>query len=247
MAKLEKDCMATVLDPKDPEELSGDCSQVEPEQLEINHLNNTEGLTIANGALKNFGLENNKLGQGNLLSSLGLPDLSLTDQRIAECILFSNKLTMLGEVKLSHPKLENGCTVEELKWVESLNLNNKAADIDAKKEDSGLIKAKPTDAYHSNKTVSPPPEPLVNTKTSPRGCFCLKSKEEFGFLMLPNFLTLSVSLLFLAYGCSAPVVYLVPYALSVGVGHQQAAFLMSIYGVSSIVGNITFGWITDRK
>uniref|UniRef100_A0A3B4XZV8 Solute carrier family 16 member 12 n=1 Tax=Seriola lalandi dorsalis TaxID=1841481 RepID=A0A3B4XZV8_SERLL len=90
--------------------------------------------------------------------------------------------------------------------------------------------------------------PLVNTKTSSRGSrFCPVSREEFGFLLTPDFLILSVSFLFLAYGCSAPVVYLVPYALSVGVEHQHAAFLVSIFGVSGIVGNITFGWITDRK
>ncbi|XP_058508271.1 monocarboxylate transporter 12-B-like isoform X2 [Solea solea] len=73
------------------------------------------------------------------------------------------------------------------------------------------------------------------------------TSKEFGFLLMPDFLILSVSILFLAYGCSAPVVYLVPYALSVGVDHQHAALLMSIFGVSGIVGNITFGWLTDRK
>uniref|UniRef100_A0A3B3UIB8 Solute carrier family 16 member 12 n=1 Tax=Poecilia latipinna TaxID=48699 RepID=A0A3B3UIB8_9TELE len=70
--------------------------------------------------------------------------------------------------------------------------------------------------------------------------------DEFGFLWIPRFLVLSVSFVFLAFGCSVPVVYLVPYALSVGVEHQHTAFLMSIFGVSGIVGNITFGWITDR-
>lgn len=64
---------------------------------------------------------------------------------------------------------------------------------------------------------------------------------------MPDFLILSASFLLMAYGCSSPMVYLVPYALSVGVEHQHAAFLMSIFGVSVIVGNITFGWITDRK
>ena len=44
----------------------------------------------------------------------------------------------------------------------------------------------------------------------------------------------------MAYGCSPLSVYLVPYALSVRVSHQQAAFLMSILWV--IIGNITFGW-----
>lgn len=246
MANLEKDCMSTVLDSEDSEQAS-----VEVER-EINNVKDTQGILIANGVLKNFGLENDKLGQGNiaLLSSPSLPDPSLTDLKIAECILFSNKLTetMLGEIELSDPKLENGSTIEDLKLVESMNLNNKAADMDAGIEDSGLTEAKPTDAYHLDKTVSPPPEPLVNTDTSSRARrFCLESREEFGFLVLPDFLILCVSLLFVAYGCSAPIVYLVPYALSVGVGHQQAAFLMSIFGVCGIVGNISFGWITDRK
>lgn len=75
---------------------------------------------------------------------------------------------------------------------------------------------------------------------------CLESKEELSFLLDPDFLILLVSVLFMAFGCSAPLVYLVPYALSVGIEHQNAAFLMSIFGISSIVGNITFGWITDR-
>uniref|UniRef100_A0A8D0CXV1 Solute carrier family 16 member 12 n=1 Tax=Sander lucioperca TaxID=283035 RepID=A0A8D0CXV1_SANLU len=114
-------------------------------------------------------------------------------------------------------------TIEDSKLVESKKLNKAAADMDAKIA-----------------------EPLVSTNTSSRG-FCLESREEFGFLVIPDFLILSVSLLFLAYGCSAPVVYLIPYALSMGVEPQQAAFLMSIFGVSGIVGNITFGWITDRQ
>lgn len=73
------------------------------------------------------------------------------------------------------------------------------------------------------------------------------SREDFGFLFLGDFLVLSLSILFMAYGCSALAVHFVPYGLNVGLGHQQSAFLMSIFGVSSIVGNITFGWIMDRK
>ncbi|XP_045925476.1 monocarboxylate transporter 12-B [Micropterus dolomieu] len=80
-------------------------------------------------------------------------------------------------------------------------------------------------------------------------CFssCFLSSKEYRFLLLPDFLGLAVSFLFLASGCSLPFVYMVPYALSVGVRHQQAAFLMSILGVIDIVGNITFGWLTDRR
>ncbi|XP_042364110.1 monocarboxylate transporter 12-B-like [Plectropomus leopardus] len=77
--------------------------------------------------------------------------------------------------------------------------------------------------------------------------FCFLSSQEYRFLLLPDFVGLAVSFLFLASGCSLPFVYLVPYALNAGVNHQQAAFLMSILGVIDIVGNITFGWLTDRR
>ncbi|TKS85948.1 Monocarboxylate transporter 12-B [Collichthys lucidus] len=247
MATLEKDCMTTTLDCKDTDQVSADCTQVELKQLEMSHLKETQGLLIANGAFKNFGLENDKPSQGNI-ALLSSPSLPHSDGKIAKCILFSNKLTMLGEIKLSDAKQENCSTIDDMKLVKSMNVNNKAADMEAKVKDSGIPEAKITD--HLDKTASTPPEPLVSTETETlsRGqCSCLKSKKEFGFLMLPEFLTLSVSLLFMAYGCSAPVVYLVPYALSVGVGYKEAAFLMSIFGISGIVGNITFGWITDRK
>uniref|UniRef100_A0A8D0L171 Solute carrier family 16 member 12 n=1 Tax=Sphenodon punctatus TaxID=8508 RepID=A0A8D0L171_SPHPU len=78
-------------------------------------------------------------------------------------------------------------------------------------------------------------------------CLCRCSWQEYNFLLMPDFLVLAVSVLFMAYGCSPLFVYLVPYALSVGVSHQQAAFLMSILGVVDIIGNITFGWLTDRR
>lgn len=92
-------------------------------------------------------------------------------------------------------------------------------------------------------------EAKLTCAVSPKTCLsrlCLESREELSFLWRPDFLILLVSVLFMAFGCSAPLVYLVPYALSVGVEHQNAAFLMSIFGISSIMGNITFGWITDR-
>uniref|UniRef100_A0A8B9F062 Monocarboxylate transporter 12 n=1 Tax=Amazona collaria TaxID=241587 RepID=A0A8B9F062_9PSIT len=78
-------------------------------------------------------------------------------------------------------------------------------------------------------------------------CLCYCSWKEYNFLLMPGFMVLAVSVLFMAYGCSPLFVYLVPYALSVGVSHHQAAFLMSILGVIDIIGNITFGWLTDRR
>ena len=76
---------------------------------------------------------------------------------------------------------------------------------------------------------------------------CFLSSRDYSFLLLPDFLCLAVSFLFLASGCSLPFVYLVPYALNPGVSSQNAALLMSTLGAVGIVGNITFGWLTDRR
>ncbi|KAL6102260.1 slc16a12 [Pungitius sinensis] len=123
--------------------------------------------------------------------------------RVAECVLFSNKLTetMPGGAARSDPEPPH--------------------------HDSGQRDAGPGDTGAPASTRPP--------------------WEEYGFLLIPDFLVLSASFLFLAYGCSAPAVYLVPFALGVGVADQRAALLMSLFGVSGIVGNVTFGWIADRK
>ncbi|KAM6922912.1 monocarboxylate transporter 12-B-like isoform 1-T1 [Lycodopsis pacificus] len=219
---------------KNKSNLENDCTTTESKDNELKSSMETRELLISNGALANFKLENNKLAQGNialLLPSSRPPDPNVTDLKIAQCILFSNKLTetMLAGIGRSDPELADETLAEDSKLVESMNLNN----IDAKIENSGPKMS--------------PAESLASTKTSRSRCLSPESREEYGFLLIPDFLILSVSFLFLAYGCSAPVVYLVPYALSVGLERQRAAFLMSIFGVGGIVGNITFGWITDRK
>ncbi|XP_012656739.1 monocarboxylate transporter 12 isoform X1 [Otolemur garnettii] len=85
------------------------------------------------------------------------------------------------------------------------------------------------------------------TKNWTQTYICCSLQQEYSFLLMSDFVVLAISVLFMAYGCSPLFVYLVPYALSVGVSHQQAAFLMSILGVIDIIGNITFGWLTDRR
>lgn len=226
-----KNCMKTVLDFKVPEQISADCIQVDHKQLDVTNLKGPQGLLIPNGTLKNFGLEKGKLGNIAFLPTLEPSDRKLIDLKIGKCFLFSNSLTdtMLGNIEFSDLKLPN--MTEDLKLVESISLNK---DMDGKIEDSKFNEARQSDN-----------NPLVNP--SSRGqCFCFESREEFGFLLIPSFLILSMSFLFMAYGCSPPIVYLVPYALSLGVQPQHAALLMSIFGVCGIVGNITFGWITDR-
>lgn len=109
------------------------------------------------------------------------------------------------------------------------------------------------DSLFSSGKSSSLPVPLLSGNPAPqllrRRCFssCFLSSKEYHFLLLPDFLGLAVSFLLLASGCSLPFIYLVPYGLTAGLSHQQAAFLMSILGVIDIVGNITFGWLTDRR
>uniref|UniRef100_H3CYE7 Solute carrier family 16 member 12b n=1 Tax=Tetraodon nigroviridis TaxID=99883 RepID=H3CYE7_TETNG len=100
--------------------------------------------------------------------------------------------------------------------------------------------------------LKPPKEAEVSRLFLPesrRRCLdsCILSSQDYSFLLLPDFLGLALSFLLLASGCSLPFIYLVPYALGNGVSQQNAAFLMSILGVIDIVGNVTFGWLTDRK
>ncbi|XP_077351456.1 monocarboxylate transporter 12-B-like [Festucalex cinctus] len=186
---------------------------------EISNHSYTEGLLISNGALRNCQLENIKLAEVNKLALLSSgPDARITDLKMAECILLRNMPTPAMLGELADTTLAS--------TMESGNSYNKMAAAQA-----GVVLS----------------EPLENTNSPQGRCYCLQPGQDFGFLLAPDFLVLCLPFLFLAYGCSAPVVYLVPYALSIGVEHKQAAFIMSIFGISGIVGNITFGWITDRK
>lgn len=228
MGNYEEESLTAALDSEDTPQESTECIQVYPKQLDVNQLKDAQGILVAKLAiLQNVAPEKEKLGPGNiiLLSSQSLSDPSLTDQKVAECNLFSNTVT---ETR-SDPEIANGFAVEHLKL------------MDTNTEDSGLSESNP---YHMQKRFYSSP---VNTKSSSRGCSLLRFRNEFRFLILPDFLVLGLSILFLAYGSCGPLVHLFPYALKVGLGHQQAAFLMSTVGVSNIAGNVTFGWIMDRK
>ncbi|XP_051936545.1 monocarboxylate transporter 12-B-like isoform X1 [Hippocampus zosterae] len=191
----------------------------------ISTLHYNEGLLIANEALRNCHLKNGnqaavkKLAQGNTLAFLSnAPNASLMDLKPADCLLLSNTLTGDTLRELANTKLVS--TVESHSFCNKMTVT--------------MMEPKHSD-------------PLVNTDTSRGRCRCFQPGEYFGFLVSPDFLILCLSFLFLAYGCSTPVVYLVPFALSKGVEHKQAAFIVSIFGISGIVGNFTFGWITDRN
>ncbi|KAK7902105.1 hypothetical protein WMY93_018874 [Mugilogobius chulae] len=140
------------------------------------------------------------------------------DGRIWENKMVTQKDYVTPSINSKNTEVILSDLTKEELMVESMNMKNKASDKEG-----------------------------LNFLTKDANLKCI-SKEEFSFLFHPDFLILLVSVLFMAFGCSTPLVYLVPYALSVGVAHQNAAFLMSIFGISSIVGNITLdGSQTDRE
>lgn len=214
---------------------------------------------VADVNLKDVKLENGKLMDMKLTDALlansKLVDSRLVDMKLVKGVAVNNSnLTekMLAELKLSDPNVADG-KLADMKLMENLIMDSKLIDpmladvqlVDAKFVNAKIADMKLADAKILGLASPVPMGPLVVPKMA--GCLCLQSMEEFGFLLMPDFMLLSISFLFLAYGCSVPFVYLVPYALSIGVDHQQAAFLMSILGVAGILGNITFGWLTDRK
>lgn len=198
---------------------------MEPKQLETNPSKDTELVLAANGGLGIYGSERGKLSQENA-ALLSAPCLrGRTDRKLTNCILFSNKLTgtMLGEAKLREPRTA--------KNLDSAGLEGgKCQGDDLEGEEPALVQA-----------------PSGPTKAASGCCFGLGAKRDFSFLLAPRFLVLSTSFCLMAYGCSTPVVHLVPYALSLGLEQQQAAFLMAAFGASGIAGNIASGWIMDRK
>ncbi|XP_014899983.1 monocarboxylate transporter 12-B-like [Poecilia latipinna] len=235
MTDVEKACMTAVLQTELTEQTTPDWSREDPKQQQTHGVEDKPGLVIVNGTYKNFGLEKDKPQQSFTL----LPSPKPTAARMMDKKMVHNKLeTMLEETGLSGPTIPDSSRKDEK--TKSSNTWMKA---DEKRDNFISSEVKSTDDFNE----ATPTEPLASSQLLSRGqSFFFKVKEEFGFLWIPRFLVLSVSFVFLAFGCSVPVVYLVPYALSVGVEHQHTAFLMSIFGVSGIVGNITFGWITDR-
>lgn len=240
MTNVEKACMTAVLQTELSEQTTTDWDLEEPTQQPINSLKDKEGLVIAIGTFSNLGPEKDKLQQS--IALLPSPKLTVSrkmDKKMADCLLLSNKLeTMLEEKGVSGPTFPGSSMKDE-----KMNSNRMWMNANETRENSISSEVILADEFDEAIFI----EPLVYSQPLSKGqSFFFKTKEEFSFLWIPRFLVLSISFVFLAFGCSVPVVYLVPYALSVGVEHHYAAFLMSIFGVSGICGNITFGWITDK-
>ncbi|XP_026886330.2 monocarboxylate transporter 12-B-like [Electrophorus electricus] len=117
---------------------------------------------------------------------------------------------------------------------------------------SQLAALVPTDSKMLCEKVSCKCAALIDHRAKSRsrakeGDACLQFPREFSVFLQPDVLLLAGSFVFLAFGCNVPFVYLPAYSLSIGAAPQQAALVISVMGMMGIVGNITFGWISDRK
>lgn len=200
------------------------------------------------------------------LINLMLADTKQTDSKLACSVLGNLKLADLDaqdDSKVAKPKL---CVlgIPESKLLEVMLPNLEVTE--SKLSDSMLNDLNVIKSMLTNQKLSTPKLPdshlLCETESSQSSSFPIKrsrkkrkpdccllppSSEKYSFLLKSDFLLLSASFLFLAFGCTLPFVYLVPYSLSVDISHHQSVLLMSILGAMGIVGNITFGWISDRK
>lgn len=149
--------------------------QVKPNQQHTQGFK--ESLIFTTETFQNVEFSKDKLLENTTLLKATLHDPRFIDSKLAECILLSKVLSDTKEsIKSS----------ESLKLLESLNSKN------WKTKDSRCNKSRSTEKNLLT-------EPSINTKLSSR-CqnFCLKTREDFGFIWKPSFLVLSVSFLFLA-------------------------------------------------
>lgn len=61
------------------------------------------------------------------------------------------------------------------------------------------------------------------------------------------FLLFAISNLFTSIGFSVPYIYLPDRAQQMGISKSNAAFLISVIGISNTVGRVVFGWLSDRE
>ncbi|MEQ2184021.1 hypothetical protein GOODEAATRI_003769 [Goodea atripinnis] len=95
--------MTAVLQTELDEKIPTDWGQAEPKQQQMQNLKDKQGLVISIGTFKNLGLDNDKIQESiTLLPSPKLTVTRVTDKKMAECLLLSNKLeTMLEEMGVS--------------------------------------------------------------------------------------------------------------------------------------------------
>lgn len=70
---------------------------------------------------------------------------------------------------------------------------------------------------------------------------------DWGFLRVPLFWIYTVSNLMQGLGYFFPALYLPSYATTMGMSATQGALLLSIMSVSQVLGQLSFGYLSDRR
>ena len=52
--------------------------------------------------------------------------------------------------------------------------------------------------------------------------------------------------LWIGIGYNTAVIYVIPYAIDIGTAKMKASFLLSIFGISSLIGRLSHGWLIDK-
>lgn len=72
-------------------------------------------------------------------------------------------------------------------------------------------------------------------------------KTNWSFIKAPRFWTFSLANLAMSVAYFFPALYLPSYAISSGLTASQGALLLAVMSISQVAGQMTFGYLSDRK
>lgn len=74
----------------------------------------------------------------------------------------------------------------------------------------------------------------------------LKEALDFSLLRQPAFLLFCIANVLGMMGFYVPFVYITDSSIQKGTGRDRAAFLLSVIGITNLIGRLVFGWVVDK-
>lgn len=103
------------------------------------------------------------------------------------------------------------------------------------------------DSYHQS--IANIPKPVVGKKLaclSPEMTDTFRQMLDVSLLASPTFIVLAVSGFLTLAGFFIPFMYIVDKAVMFGTSLKDAAFILSVIGITNTVGRVFSGWVSDR-
>jgi predicted MFS family arabinose efflux permease len=88
--------------------------------------------------------------------------------------------------------------------------------------------------------------PFLKSRT-PNSEVSVVARTDWTFLRRPLFWIYTISNLAQGFGYFFPSLYLPSYATSIGLSSKQGALLLAIMSISQVLGQMSFGYMSDRK